>query len=292
LPDVLVIGGSGLLGQHLVAEAKARGLPVRATYSGDAIPGGLRMDLADLVGVIETLRRLRPSVVFLAAAMTDVDGCEANRDYAAVVNSEAPGEIAKACASLRARLVHFSTDYVFDGSAKVPYSEKSAPKPLSVYGRTKLAGEQKVREALPTALLLRTSANFGWNRIRKKTNAVTWILEKIRRNESVPLFTDQWISPSYVPDVARIAFDLLDRGAEGIFHVASKGCLSRLEIGRAVCQTFRLPEALLKPTRLSEMHLKAPRPHRTCLANAKVERFLDMRVPTFADSLVHMRDHE
>jgi dTDP-4-dehydrorhamnose reductase len=292
LPDVFVIGGSGLLGQHLVGEAKARGLPVRATYSGEAIPGGLRMDLADLVRVIETLRRLRPNIVLLAAAMTDVDGCETNRDYAAVVNAEAPGEIAKACASLRARLVHFSTDYVFDGSVKVPYSEKSVPKPLSVYGRTKLAGEQKVREALPTALLLRTSANFGWNRLRKKTNAVTWILERLRRNESVPLFTDQWISPSYVPDVARIAFDLLDRHAKGIFHVASKGCLSRIEIGQAVCQTFRLPEALLKPTRLSEMHLKAPRPRRSCLATAKVERFLDMRVPAFADSLVHMRDHE
>jgi dTDP-4-dehydrorhamnose reductase len=292
LPDVLVIGGSGLLGQHLVGEAKARSLPVRATYSGEAIPGGLRMDLANLVRVIETLRRLRPNIVLLAAAMTDVDGCETNRDYAAVVNAEAPGEIAKACASLRARLVHFSTDYVFDGSVKVPYSERSAPKPLSVYGRTKLAGEQKVREALPTALLLRTSANFGWNRMRRKTNAVTWILDKLRRNESVPLFTDQWISPSYVPEVARIAFDLLDRRAEGIFHVASKGCLSRLEIGQAVCQTFRLPEALLKPTRLSDMHLKAPRPPRTCLATAKIERFLDMRVPSFADSLVHMRDHE
>jgi dTDP-4-dehydrorhamnose reductase len=292
LPGILVIGGSGLLGQHLVGEAKARDLPVRATYSGEAIPDGIRMDLADLVGVIKTLRHLRPNVVFLAAAMTDVDGCETNRDYAAVVNAEAPGEIAKACASLGVRLVHFSTDYVFDGSAKVPYSEKSAPKPLSVYGRTKLAGEQKVREALPTALLLRTSANFGWNRTRKKTNAVTWILEKLRRNEPVPLFTDQWISPSYVPEVARIAFDLLDRRAKGIFHVASKGCLSRLEIGEAICQTFRLPEALLKPTRLSEMHLKAPRPHRTCLATAKVERFLDIRVPTFAKSLVHMRDHE
>jgi dTDP-4-dehydrorhamnose reductase len=292
LKDILVIGGSGLLGQHLVGEGKARGLPMQATYSGDSIPSGIRLDLADLVGVIKTLRHLRPNVVFLAAAMTDVDGCEANRDYAAVVNAEAPGEIAKACASLGARLVHFSTDYVFDGSAKVPYSEKSSPKPLSIYGRTKLAGEQKVREALPTALLLRTSANFGWNRMRKKTNAVTWILDKLRRNEPVPLFTDQWISPSYVSEVARIAFDLLDRRAEGIFHVASKNCLSRLEIGQAVCRAFELPEGFLKPIHLSDLKLKAPRPTRTCLATSKVERFLDIRVPTFAKSLVHMRDHE
>jgi dTDP-4-dehydrorhamnose reductase len=292
LADVFVIGGSGLLGQHLVGEGKARRLEIQTTYSGDAIPGGIRLDLADLVATIKTLRRLRPKAVFLAASMTDVDGCEGNRDYARVVNAEAPGAIAKACASLGTRLVHFSTDYVFDGSARGAIGEGATPKPLNVYGQTKLEGEHKVMTALPSALILRTSANFGWNRLRKKTNAVTWALEKLRRNESVPLFTDQRVSPSYVPEVSRIAFDLLDRGAKGIFHVASKGCLSRLEIGQAVCQTFGLPEALLKPIRLSDLQLKAPRPRRTCLATSKVERFLDIRVPTLAESLVHMRDHE
>jgi dTDP-4-dehydrorhamnose reductase len=292
LADVFVIGGSGLLGQHLVGEGKARRLEIQTTYSGDAIPGGIRLDLADLVATIKTLRRLRPKAVFLAASMTDVDGCEGNRDYARVVNAEAPGAIAKACASLGTRLVHFSTDYVFDGSARGAIGEGATPKPLNVYGQTKLEGEHKVMTALPSALILRTSANFGWNRLRKKTNAVTWALEKLRRNESVPLFTDQRVSPSYVPEVSRIAFDLLDRGAKGIFHVASKGCLSRLEIGQAVCQTFGLPEALLKSIRLSDLQLKAPRPRRTCLAISKVERFLDIRVPTLAESLVHMRDHE
>jgi dTDP-4-dehydrorhamnose reductase len=224
--------------------------------------------------------------------MTDVDGCEVNREYATVVNAEAPGEIAKACGSLGIRLVHFSTDYVFEGSARGALGEEATPKPLSAYGHTKLEGERKVMTALPSALILRTSANFGWNRLRKKANAVTWILEKLRQNESVPLFADQWVSPSYVPEVARIAFELLNRDAQGIFHVGSKDCRSRLEMGRAVCQVFGLPEALLKPTRLSDVRLKAPRPRRSCLANGKVERFLDIEVPTFAESLVHMRDHE
>jgi dTDP-4-dehydrorhamnose reductase len=250
------------------------------------------MDLADLGGTIETLRRLGPSAVFLPAAMTDVDGCESNPERAAAVNAEAPGEIAKACASLGVRLVHFSTDYVFDGSTQVAYREEETPKPLSVYGRTKLAGEQKVLSALPAALLVRTSANFGWNRLRTKTNAVTWILERLRRSEPVPVFIDQWVTPSYAPEVARVTFDLLDHDARGIFHAASKDCLSRLEIGQAVCRAFRLPETLLKPTRLSDLNLKAPRPRRTCLATHKAERFLDMRVPAFADSLANMRDQE
>ncbi len=108
----------------------------------------------------------------------------------------------------------------------------------------------------------------------------------------VPLFTDQWVTPSYVPDVARIAFDLLDRDADGTFHVGSKDCLNRLEMGQAVCETFRLPEALLKPIRLADLPLKAPRPRRSCLATARIERALKIRVPTVADSLAHMRDHE
>ena len=287
-----MIGGSGLLGQHLVVEGKSRGLPMHPTYSGEAVSGGVRLDLADLVATIKMLRRLRPKVVFLAAAMTDVDGCETNREYAIAVNAEAPGEIAKACASLGLQLVHFSTDYVFDGSAQRAVSEKETPKPLSAYGQTKLEGEQNVMTALPSALILRTSANFGWNRLRKKTNAATWILERLRRNESVPLFSDQWVSPSYVPEVSRVAFDLLDRDAQGLFHVGSKDCLSRFEMGQAVCKVFGLPEALLTPTRLSDVHLKAPRPRRSCLATAKLERFLDIKVPAFAGSLVHMRDHE
>jgi len=292
LSDLLVIGGSGLLGQHLVGEAKARGHDVQATYSGDAIPSGIRMDLADPVRTIQTLRRLRPRVVFLAAAMTDVDGSESNPDYAAAVNAEAPREIAKACDSLGARLIHFSTDYVFDGTAKVAYGEKKSPSPLSAYGRTKLAGERNVFAALPSALLIRTSANFGWNRLRKKTNAVTWILERLRRREEVPLFTDQWVTPSYVPEVARVAFSLLDRGGEGIFHVASTDSPSRLEMGKSVCEVFGLPDTLLKPIRLSDLTLKAQRPRRSCLAVGKTVRFLDMRLPAFRDSLVHMRDHE
>ncbi len=287
-----MIGGSGLLGQHLVAEAKARGLPVQATYASGAIPGGVRMELADLEGAIKTLVRLRPKNVFVAAAMTDVDGCESHPEQAAIINAEAPGEIAKACASLGARLVHFSTDYVFEGSTQGAYREQDLAEPRSAYGRTKLAGERNVLAALPAALLIRTSANFGWNRLRKKTNAVTWILEKLRRSEPVPLFTDQWVTPSYVPDVARIAFDLLDRDADGTFHVGSKDCRNRLEMGQAVCESFRLPETLLKPIRLADLPLKAPRPRRSCLATAKVQRALKIRVPTFADSLAQMKDDE
>src|SRR5207244_4567096 len=104
--------------------------------------------------------------------------------------------------------------YVFDGR-RGPFNERRRPQPLNVYGRTKLAGERNVVTAHPEALVVRTSANFGWGRARKKTNSVTWILELLRRRQPVPLFTDQRVSPSYAPAAARTAFDLLTGARPG-----------------------------------------------------------------------------
>lgn len=288
--DILVIGASGLLGQNLLAEAKVRGFNSQGTYSGSALDGLSHLDLSNLAGIVRFLERTAPANVFLAAAMTDVDGCEADRMLAEALNAVAPGEVARTCRSMGARLVYFSTDYVFSGAG--PFDEASESTPLNVYGRTKLGGEHNVRQLYPSTLILRTSANFGWNRTRQKPNAVTWILDRLRRNEEVPLFADQWVSPSYVHDVARAALDLLERDSSGLFHVASRDCLTRFEMGRAVCEVFGLSESLLRPVKLEELNLRAPRPHHSCLTVSKVERTLNTRMGTFRDGLVHMRDHE
>lgn len=289
--SVLVIGGSGLLGQHLLAESGARGFDAKGTYAGAPVPGFVPLDLATPSAAVELLQRRRPKTVLLAAAMTGVDACESDPDRARVVNSEAPAAIAKACATLGTRLVFFSTDYVFDG-LQDPSEENAEPHPLGVYGHTKLTGERQVLATDPRNLVIRTSANFGWNRLRRTENSVTWILNRLRRGEAVSLFVDQRVSPSYAPGAARATFDLLDREAAGIFHVATRSCLVRFEMGRMVCEVFRLPEDLLKPARLEEAKLKARRPLRSCLAVGKVEQYLDLRPTTFREALEDMRDHE
>ncbi len=291
MTDVLVIGASGLLGEHLLAEAKGRGIDAVGTYAGDPVNGLIPLNLSDLVATVTLLRDRRPKTVVLPAAMTGVDACESHPDQAQLVNADAPREIAKACHTLGTRLVFFSTDYVFDGR-RGPFNERRRPQPLNVYGRTKLAGERYVVAAHPKALVIRTSANFGWNRSRRKTNSVTWILELLRRRQPVPLFMDQRVSPSYAPAAARSTFDLLDRGAGGIFHVATRSYTTRLEMGLEICEVFRLPKELLKATRLADAELKASRPSDSSLDVGKVERFLDMRSPTFRDALIAMRDSE
>ena len=291
LRDILVIGASGLLGQHLMREATARGDRPVGTYAGNPVEGLLPLDLSDLEGIGPRIVETRPSIVALAGAMTNVDGCESAPDLAARINALAPGRVAEACRTVGARLVHFSTDYVFDGRTG-PSDEEGTPNPISVYGRSKLDGERLVLAALPSALVIRSCANFGWNRLRSKENNVTMIVNRLRRKEPVSLFADQWVSPSYVPHVARVAFDLLDRGASGVFHVATRGCYTRLEVGAAVADVFGLPRELLRPTAMAQAKLVAPRPARSCLASKRLERFPDIPVPTFRAALEDMRRSE
>ena len=289
--DVLVIGGSGLLGQYLMREARTRGQRSTGTFFAGPADGLLPLDLTDPRSTRDAVVRSSPSVVALAAAMTSVDGCEARPDLAEKVNAIAPREVAEACRVVGAQLVHISTDYVFDGR-EGPSDEEREPNPLSVYGKTKLEGERNVLRILPEALVLRTSANFGWNRLRGRENTVTWILNRLRRGEPVPLFTDQWVSPSYAPHVARVAFDLVDQQVSGIVHVATGGCQTRFEIGEAVCEVFGQSRSLLTRSTIAAANLAAPRPRKSCLATRRLERFPDIPVPTFPQALEDMRRSE
>jgi len=286
-----VIGGSGLLGQHLMREGGSRGYRVHGTYSSEPVPDLSPLDLRDHGAIEEVFSRVRPGVVMIAAAMTSVDGCESRPELAEQVNAIAPGEIAELSQVGGARVVHFSTDYVFDGRSETVV-EESTPNPINVYGRSKLAGERNVLGEAPDALVVRTCANFGWNRLRGKENNVTWILNALRTRKTVPLFTDQRVSPSYVPHVARLAFDLLEKEESGVYHAATKGCLTRYEIGEAVCDTFGLPTSLLKASTLAEAGLLAPRPRTSCLVSKRLERFPNIPHPTFRETLGDMRRTE
>jgi dTDP-4-dehydrorhamnose reductase len=234
------------------------------------------------------VRDVAPDIVVNAAAMTDVDGCEDRPEEAQAVNALAPAALAAATAATGARFVHVSTDYVFDG--RMPATESSEPHPLGVYGRTKLDGERRVLQANPRALVLRMSAVFGWNRFSAKTNSVTWILQNIEAGQEVRLFQDQRITPTYAGTGAQVALDLAEHKEQGLFHVASRDCLSRFEMGQAIVEAFGIPGAKLVPVALGSVVLKAPRPLAPCLVVKKVEETLKRPMPEFRACLEDMRE--
>ena len=289
---VLDVAGTGLLGQYIGQEGLRRGHQVIATHRGRRAPedGRIewhRLDIRDSAAVKALVRSVEPELVLNAAAMTDVDGCEANPDEAKQVNATAAGQLAWIASEVGAAFIHISTDYVFDGTG--PATEDTKPHPLNAYGETKLSGEQVVREAHPDSTILRLSSVFGWNRLSSKTNAVTWILQKLEAGQEVPLFHDQEVTPTYAKTAAEVAFDLWGQHSSGLFHVGCSHCASRVEMGQTIADVFHIPNPKLNPIPLASVALRAKRPLAPCFVVRKVEETLKKPMPTFRACLEDMK---
>jgi len=288
MTEILIIGASGLLGQHLLNEAEARHLPVTGTYYSEEVAGLDKLDLTDFDAVKTMISKGKPDIVILPAAMTSIAECEANPVKAMQVNSEAPLVVAKACRSIGARLGLSSTVHVFDGESG-PYAEDSKTNPVSILGRTRLEGERNVVETLPGSLVVRTCEEFGWNRLRPRENEVTRIVHKIRCGERVELPTDRWITPSYAPRVAEYIFDLLQNEESGIFHIATRSRLSGFELGKQICEAFGLDAERLQATTLGNSESTSPHPRKLFLSTTKVESKLGIPMDSFESCLKEMK---
>ena len=217
---VLVTGASGQLGTEVVGILTACGDEVLAA-------GRIELDVADRSAVFEALAGSRVDAVVNCAACTDVDACESDPGGAKSVNALGVGYLAEACDEAGAHLVTVSTDYVFDGAKRTPYREGDSTNPLSVYGRTKLAGEEAAGRG---ATVVRTSLVCG----RHGDNAVTAMLEQLRRGSVMRYVTDQVASPTFATDLAEVVVRLARGRWPGLFHVTNQGVMSRYELARAV----------------------------------------------------------
>ena len=292
---LLVIGASGLLGSKLMALA-SKSYEVRGTYCPQ-VDGKSNwklepLDIGSKDEVDSIFAKLKPETVILAAAMTSVDACEKDPTAANRVNATGPSLVARACKVHVARLVHISTDYVFDGAKSRKYTEEDVPRPISVYGSSKLAGERSVLSTLPGAVVARPAVLYGWNPLEDKDNFVTWVLKKLRAGEKATLFLDQWISPTFADDLANALLDLLESNVSGIWHVAGPDCLDRPGCGRIIAKTFGLDDKLIMPVPSSSVSLPAKRPKNSCLDVSKVEKLLNRKMVSFEGGLKMMKEQE
>ena len=257
---VVLIGATGQLGFDL-----ARTFDLPGTL---LTPGHDALDVLDMRRAAEALRALRPTHVLNTAAWNAVDAAEAEPARAFALNAEAVGELARTCQALRATLVHFSTDYVFDGTKRTPYTERDVPSPLSAYGMSKLAGEQLARERCERALVIRVSGLFGVARSAGKggTNFVETMLGLARQGRALRVVADQVLGPSYTLDLARAVWRVVASGYVGVCHITSGGETSWHDFAREI---FRL-EALtpsLTPVAAAEYGAPARRPAYSVLAH-------------------------
>jgi dTDP-4-dehydrorhamnose reductase len=240
-------------------------------------------------------------VLINAAAFTNVDLCETERDRAFLINAEAPGVLARICCDKRAKLIHFSTDYVFDGEKRAPYSEEDEAKPISVYGESKLAGEKNVLATENRHLVVRVSWVFGPDR----PSFIDGIIKRAQENREVDAIADKFSAPTYTVDIAEMVGRVLDAWSrralapdglragrlQGIVHFANAGECSWQEYGQWAldrCHEAGLP---LKATNVGACKLKdmanwvARRPVYSVLSTAKYTKFTKMPPRTWRDAV-------
>ena len=284
---VLVTGANGLVGSRLVALLAARGHSVSAFGRGNRRGNGpgtyTSVDLTDELALSEAILAVRPEVVVNAASMTDVDVCESASVQAFRVNGVAPGAIARSTRELGAHLVQVSTDYVFDGEAG-PYAEEAVPNPRGVYALTKHIGEQAVRALSDSWAIARTAVVYGWPP-SGRPNFGAWLVEALRSGRPVPLFIDQYVSPSLADSVAEQLAEVAERRLDGIWNVCGADVVNRVQFGEALCGVFGLSTKTIVPTPLAKANFKSPRPVHAGLRTDKAAAHLTVKPLGLAESL-------
>ena len=289
---LLITGASGLLGANLLLAAHAEHAVTAVSHRIHLRLAGATCVQADLTQPQTTpdlLRAARPDAVIHCAALTDVEVCEADPELAERLNAEVPARLAEACAQAGARLIHISTDAVFDGE-KGDYAEDDAARPINVYGATKLRAEQAVLAALPSATVIRTNL-FGWN-AQPKQSLTEWFLHNLRRAEACTGFTDVQATPLAADDLADWILRLIASNVSGVLHVAGRESVSKFDLGCRVAEVFGLDARLIQPGSVDDAPLRARRPHRLDLNVGRAEQALGAELPRLGPSLERWQRQE
>ena len=275
---VAVFGSGGQLGTELTAEFTKRGFQVSGFASAD-------IDITDAAQVEQCLVRVDPAVVVNASAYNQVDVAEKEPQAAYLVNGLAVRNLALVCRQIDARLVHFSTDYVFDGLAGRAYTEQDVPRPLGAYAVSKLAGELYARAYLDNALVIRTSGVYGPAGLATaRGNFVEMMLRLAAKGQPIRVVEDHVASPTYAPALASRTADLIERGAQGLFHIAGGTPISWFDWAVKIFAAAGLNPPL-KPTNEREFRTAARRPKYSALSNAKMETLGIAPMPTLDEAI-------
>jgi dTDP-4-dehydrorhamnose reductase len=267
---VTIFGASGLLGKELMHES-----------GGDTVTGltSQDVDIRDADRVLQVLRETRPEWVILAAAYTDVDGCESNRDLAFAVNRDGALNVAAAAKQVGARLLFLSSDYVFDGKKTAPYETADERNPQSVYGQTKAEAEIRLLESMPDCCIARTSWLFG---IGGKCFPDT-ILKLAASRPALDVVNDQRGCPTYVVDLARAIIQLCRKNARGIVHVTNAGDCTWFDFAAEIVKSAGL-STTVRPVSSQQMARPAPRPAYSVLSPVSMQS-LGIEMPSWHDAL-------
>ncbi|MCX7929727.1 MAG: dTDP-4-dehydrorhamnose reductase [Chlorobi bacterium] len=297
MKKIAITGARGKIASALIELYRSRTNVQLLLISSKTITGGIepeneRFSIAtasphDFESYKSVLRAFRPDVIINTIGYTDVDGCETERDLAQLLNARFPEMLARYARTFDAHLIHYSTDYVFDGAAG-PYDETQIPRPINYYGKTKLAGENTIRALGCSHTIIRTNVVYGFGG-RAKNDFVEWVIRVCSANLPVRAVVDQFSNPTFSADIALATAHFAERRRNGLYHVGGADYCSRYEFALAIARVFDLRTDLIESITTEQLNQKAPRPLRGGLIALQAEAELGIRFSGIINGLVAYR---
>ena len=280
----LVTGSAGLVGQNVVRDLVKQDYEVYSIYHDEKPIYGtsIRLDLTDLEKIKQVIQKIKPDIVIHLAAMTNVDDCETEKGLAQTLNVKSTKILAKESAKINSFFVYVSTDYVFDGNEGMK-NENDIPNPLGYYGKTKLEGEISLNDLASSWAIARTSTPFGIH--SKKKSFPLWIKENLESNKEIKVLTDQYTSPTYVPNLSKMIIEVSIKQINGIIHLAGSTRISRYDFAIMIAEKLGLDKSLILKAKTEDMSWKAKRPKDSSLNVTKAKEILKEKPQTIQESL-------
>lgn len=286
---ILVTGSSGMLGRDLIAKLAESFDVYGLSIDRDPRPKFSQCDITDRIATIKCIERVNPKLVIHAAAMTDVDACENNRQTAMRVNFEGTKNVVDGARHVKAMLIYISTDFVFSGAQQEPYRETKIPHPINVYGESKLLGEFYVREQSSRFLILRTAWLYGLH----GNNFMQKILQRAKESAKLFVVQDQKGNPTYTRDLAKAIHELIQKMSKdaatsalnAVYHMTNRGTATRYEVACELIKLSGLQDIEIMPIDSVELKNLAKRPHNSALDGSRLERTFNISLRPWQEAL-------
>ena len=284
MTKVLVTGSAGLVGRQVVKDLVEKNFDVYSCYNVDKPEVGIpiKLDLSKKDEIVAVLHDISPDAIIHLAAITDVDLCETQRELATLINTKSTEILAQESAKKQTFFVYLSTDYVFDGKVGLK-NEDDSPNPINFYGKSKLDGEIASKNFASSYAIIRTSTPFGIH--TKKKSFPLWIKESLESKKEIPIFLDQYTSPTFVPNLSKMLIEVTTKKITGIIHLAGATRISRFDFAKMIAEKLNLDETLLQPKKIEQANLIAKRPQDSSLDVSKAKKMLDNKPQEIEHSL-------
>lgn len=285
--DILVIGGSGLVGSNIVEKAHNLDANVTATYhQNPSNHTDVKLDKTDSEATRNVITDVDPDLIVDTAAFHDVDASETERDQAWTVNATGTRNVATAANEANAHLVYLSTDYVFPGNPdEAPYTESDPVAPPNYYAETKYAAEQTTKIA-DQSTILRPSVIYGL----ASDNFITWVLSELRAGEEVGIVDDQISAPTYAPDLASACLEIFQQNLTGLYHATGPSSVSRYTFTETLAEVYGFDTDLVQPISTEELGQDAPRPKDSTLDSRRLYNSIEYSFKSPENAFTDMRD--